>query len=193
MKKTPDKNDPEATTVDVASILGELHASFEHADSARSTALASLASARTARGYMLQRRRDDLASYLGAHAPEVTALEASVNMNARLVRTISLQSHVAAKPPPAAVPDETIVHGFVRDSAGQPVASVKVALAPPNGDVIATGTSGKDGHFVLRYKAKTKADVPDRIELRVHDKRQPTPIEVERGTGVAVLMVHLED
>jgi hypothetical protein len=192
MKKATTSNETTATA-DVASLITTLQAPLENADAERAASLAALASARTARGYMLQRKRDTLAATLGEQAPEVTALDASIKATAALATSLATQSSLAAKPPPAAAPDETIVHGFVRDSASKPVAGVKVALAQPKGDVLATTSSAHDGHFTLRHRAATKADIPDHIEVRVHDKRHPTPIELERGNGVAVIMVHLED
>lgn len=193
MKKTSTTTTDSATaTIDVAAVLSELQRPLADADEQRAASLASIASLRTARGYMMQRERDDLAATLGAAAPEVAALDATIKANTTLATKLSTLSGLAAKPPPVAADDETIVHGFVRDSASKPVAGVKVALAQPKGDVLATTSSAKDGHFTLRHKAATKADVPDRIEVRVHDKRHPTPIELERGTGVAIVLVHLE-
>jgi hypothetical protein len=191
MKKST--NNETSATTDVASLLSKLQAPLENADDDRAASLAGIASARSARGYMLQRKRDTLAGALGAHAPEVTALDAAIKANASIATSLHTQSSLAAKPPPAAAPDETIVHGFVRDSASKPVAGVKVALAQPKGEVLATTSSANDGHFTLRHKAATKADVPDRVEVRIHDKRHPTPIELDRGNGLSVILVHLED
>jgi hypothetical protein len=141
----------------------------------------------------MQRVRGDLAAALGAEAPAVTALDASIAANTAFATSLATQSSLAANPPQPAAPDETVVQGFVRDTASKPVSGVKVTMAQPKGDVLASTSSAKDGHFVLRHKAASKAEVPDRLEVRVHDKRHPTPIELERGSnGVAFVMVHLE-
>jgi hypothetical protein len=193
MKKSSNTADPGTASVDVAAILSELQRPLANADEMRAASLASLASARTARGYMMQGQRDALAAALGPSDPQVTALEASIKSNSAVATSLAMASSLAAHPLPPAADDETVVHGFVRDSASKPVAGVKVALAQPKGEVLATTSSAKDGHFVLRHKAATKAEVPERIELRVHDKRHPSPIELERGNGVAIALVHLED
>jgi hypothetical protein len=192
MKKTT-TTDQGGTTVDVASALTELQRPLTNADAMRAASLSSLASARTAVGNMMQLQRNNLAASVGANAAAVTALDASIKANSAVATSLSTQSGLAAKPPPTAADDETIVHGFVRDSASKPVAGVKVALAQPKGDVLATTSSAKDGHFTLRHKAATKAEVPDRIEVRVHDKRHPASIELDRGHGVAIVLVKLED
>lgn len=192
MKKTP--TDAEgATTVDVASILAELHAPFEHADAMRASSLGEMASARAARGYMLLRKRNELRAVLGAEAAPVAALESSINANAKLAKSLASLSNLAASPPPAPVPDEMIVHGFVRDAAGKPVAGVKVAIAYPGGETLTTASTRKDGHFTLRQKTGKSSASSDNFEVRVLDKRHPATLDVERGDGVAVLMVHLED
>jgi hypothetical protein len=187
------KQPPGTTNVDVASLVRALREPFETADADRAGTLERLANARTARGYMLQRKREDLAAALGPTAPAVTALDTSITANTRLAISLATFASLAAKPPPEAAPEETIVHGFVRDATGRPVAGVKVTLAQPKGGELATTSSARDGRFVLRHRAAAAAEVPGELELRVHDKRHPTPIDVDRGDGVAIVTVSLED
>jgi hypothetical protein len=70
---------------------------------------------------------------------------------------------------------------------------VKVALAQPKGEPLATTTTAKDGHFIVRTRATVKTEVPTAIELRIHDKGHPTPVELERGAnGVVFTTVYLK-
>jgi hypothetical protein len=191
IRKKPPRSD-EPTTVDVASILSALHRPFETADADRATSLASIANARVARGYMMKRVRDERALRLGVDAPEVVKLDAAIAANTELAVSLATESNLAATPQPTAAAGETIVRGFVRDAAGVAVEGVKLTLAEPKGDVLATTASAKDGHFVLRHETK-REKVPEKIEVRVHDKRHPDPIDLERGNGVVIVMVRLED
>jgi hypothetical protein len=78
MKKSTSNSADGTATFDVASILSELESPLQNADAARAASLADLASAQTARGYMLQVQRDTLAASLGTAAPQVTALDTSI-------------------------------------------------------------------------------------------------------------------
>jgi hypothetical protein len=182
-----------SVTFDASSIATMFEQMFSDADSLRAAALTNLANTRTARTVVMQRERDALAAKLGANAPEVTQLDAAIASDATLAKALGAQGAAAAHPPVTAADDETVVQGVVRDAAGKPASGVKLALAQPKGDVLATTSSAKDGHFVLRHKAVAKTEVPAKLELRVHDKRHPSPLEVERGaTGVSFVSVHLE-
>jgi Carboxypeptidase regulatory-like domain len=179
-------------TFDASSIARSFEQLFDDADSLRAAALTSLANTRTARTVVLQRERDQVAAKLGANAPEVAQLDAAITDDSALAKALAAQGAAAAQPPVTAAADETVVQGVVRDATGKPASGIKVSLAQPKGDVLATTSSAKDGHFVLRHKAAAKTEVPVTIELRIHDKRHATPIEVERGHGVAFVTVNLE-
>ena len=179
-------------TIDAATLVAEDDNAFANADAARVRVLGNLASLRTARTNVMQRVRTNLATKLGATAPEVAALDATLASDADLVKSLNAQHDLASKPAITAEPDETVVQGFVRDASGKGVGGVKLDLAQPKGEPVATVTTAKDGHFLLRHKAAAKADVPAKVEVRVHDKRHPTPIELERSTGVSFVTVNLE-
>jgi hypothetical protein len=181
-----------STTFDASTIATSFEQLFTDADALRAATLSNLANTRTARTVVMQRERDDLATKLGANAPEVTQLDAAIADDTTLAKSLAAQGAAAAQPPVTAAADETVVQGVVRDATGKPASGVKVSLAEPKGEVLATSSSAKDGHFVLRHKAAAKTEVPDKIELRVHDKRHPTPIELDRGNGVAFVTVNLE-
>ncbi|MEO8845439.1 MAG: carboxypeptidase-like regulatory domain-containing protein [Kofleriaceae bacterium] len=181
-----------SVTFDVSSVATSFEQLFGDADALRAAGLTSLANTRTARTVVMQRERDNVAATLGANAPEVTQLDAAIADDTALAKSLSAQGTAAAQPPVTAAADETVVQGVVRDATGKPASGVKVSLAEPKGDVLTTTSSAKDGHFVLRHKAAAKTEVADKIEVRVHDKRHPTPIELERGNGVAFVTVNLE-
>lgn len=182
-----------SVTFDAASIAKTFEQLFTDADTLRAAALTNLANTTTARTVVMQRQRDALAAKLGANAPAVTQLDTAISDDTSLAKALGAQGAAAAQPPVTAAADETVVQGVVRDAAGKPASGVKLSLAQPKGDVLATTSSAKDGHFVLRHKAAAKAEVPDKIEVRVHDKRHPTPVELERGAnGVSFIAVHLE-
>jgi hypothetical protein len=180
------------TTLDAATLVNQVESVFTDADALRASGATNLAMVRTARVNVLQRVRDGLAAKLGTNAPEVTTLDGAIADDTALATALSAQGDLASKPPVVADDHETVVQGFVRDAAGKAAAGVKVALAQPKGEPLATATTGKDGHFLLRARAGTKAEVPTAIELRVHDKRHPAPVELERGNGVVFTSVRLE-
>jgi hypothetical protein len=163
---------------------------FPAADAARAAAFKNLATVRTARVNVLQRVRDNTDP---ANAAALATLDARLTGDRALARNLATLGEIAAKPPVTADELETVVHGFVRDAEGRGVAGVKVALAVPKGEPLATATTDKDGHFVVRTRAATKPEIPDTIELRVHDRRHSSPVTLERGgTGVAFTTVRLE-
>lgn len=181
-----------SVTFDASQLASQLDAMFTTGDALRARVLGHLAQATTARSYLLERTRADLAARLGAHAPEVAKLDATIATATANATSLAAQSDLAARPTPTADPDETVIHGFVRDAENKPVAGVKLTLAEPKGTTKVTATSAKDGHFVLRHPAP-KPDTEHGLELRVHDARHPTPIELEHGAGgVTYLTVHLK-
>ena len=181
------------TSIDASTLVNQVDGLFSDADAARATGLTNLANVRTARTYVMQRVRTDLATKLGAQAPEVAALDTTIASDTALASSLAAQGELAAKPAVTADDHETVVHGFVKDAANKGAAGVKVALAQPKGDPLATTTTAKDGHFVVRARATVKTEVPTAIELRVHDKGHPTPVELERGaTGVVFTTVYLK-
>lgn len=101
-----------------------------------------------------------------------------------------MESTLATKTPPVAGTGETVVHGFVRDAAGKAVEGIKLTLAVPKGDALDSTASAKDGYFVLRFKVGREQ--PQQLELRVHDKRHPDPIDLEHGESTMFVMVRLE-
>lgn len=179
-------------TVDAATLVNQVEAIFTDADTLRASGATNLALVRNARANVMQRVRDNLATKLGSTAAEVTALDSAIAADTSFASALSAQGDLATKPPVAAADNETVVQGFVRDASGKAAAGVKVALAQPKGEPLATAVSGKDGHFVLRTRAATKAEIPTALELRVHDKRHPTPVELDRGNGVVFTSVRLE-
>ncbi|MFT3692982.1 MAG: hypothetical protein QM831_07565 [Kofleriaceae bacterium] len=183
------KSKPQASTtsLDASALVSEDATFTAGVDAARTDMLATVAAIRTARVATLQRAR---AKTTGEAA---TALDARIAADTAVMKSAVSQSDAATKPDVTADSHETVVHGFVRDANGKGVAGVKLDLAQPKGDPLASVVSGKDGHFVLRATAATKAEIPDKVELRVHDKRHPTPVELERGTnGVTFTSVSLE-
>ncbi len=182
---------PAATTIDLTALARSVLAPLEKADADRAANLASLANAHVARGYMMKRVRDRRAAKLGPSASEVVALDAALAANAELATTLAMESTMATKSPPVAGAGETIVYGFVRDPAGKPVEGVKLSVAPSKGKPLDDVESAKDGYFVLRFKVAREH--PAELELRVHDKRHPDPIGLDRGEPTRFVMVQLED
>ncbi len=185
------KSSPVAGTisVDAATLLDQIDGVFPAADVARAAAFTNLATIRTARTNVLQRVRDGLAPA----APEIAVLDAQLAEDRALATKLAALGEVAAKPPVTADDLDTVVHGFVQDAAGQAVAGVRIALAVPKGEPLATVTTGKDGYFVVRTRAATKPEIPSTLELRVPDNRHSSPITLERGrTGVAFTTIRLE-
>jgi hypothetical protein len=182
-----------SVTFDTASIANAFEKLFTDADALRAATLTSLANTRAARTVVMQRDRDALAAKLGVTAPEVAQLDATIADDSALAKALAAQGAAAAQPPVTAAATETVVQGVVRDGSGKPASGVKLSLAQPKGEVLATTSSASDGHFVLRSKAAAKAEVPDKLEVRLHDKRHPTPLELERSAnGVSFIVVHLE-
>ncbi len=176
-------------SVDAATLLDQIDGVFPAADAARAAAFANQATVRTARMNVLQRVRDNLAP----NAPELAMLDAKLAEDRELATKLAALGEVAAKPRVTADDLETVVHGYVRDAAGHGVGGVRLALAAPKGEPLATVSTGKDGHFVLRTRAATEREIPSTVELRVHDNRHSSPVTIERGaTGVAFTTVRLE-
>lgn len=182
---------PTATTIDLSALARAVLAPLDKADAERAADLASLANAHVARGYMMKRVRDRRAGKLGPSAPEVIALDAALAANTELATTLAMESRLATKPPPVAAAGETVVYGFVRDVAGRPVEGLKLSVAPPKGKVLDDAESAKDGYFVLRFKVAREHS--EELELRVHDKRHPDPIDLDLGEPTTFVMVRLED
>ena len=179
-------------TMDAATLINQVEAVFTDGDAARAAGSLNLATIRTARANVLQRVRDGIAARFGATAPAVAALDTRLAADTALATALEAQGELATKPRVTADDHETVVHGFVRDASGKAASGVKVALAQPKGEPLVTTTTAKDGYFLLCTRAATKGEVPTAIELRVHDKRHPTPVELERGTGVVFTTVRLE-
>lgn len=182
---------PAAITIDLTSLARAVLAPLDKADADRAANLSSLANAHLARGYVMKRVRDRRAAKLGPSAPEVIALDAVLIANTELATALAMESTLATKSPPIAAAGETVVYGFVRDPAGKSVEGVKLSVAPPKGRVLDDAESAKDGYFVLRFKVAREHLV--QLELRVHDKRHPDPIDLELGEPTTFVMVQLED
>lgn len=176
-------------SVDAATLVDQIDGVFPAADEARAAAFTNQATVLAARANVLQRVRDNLAP----DAPELATLDAKLGEDRALATKLATLGGVAAKPLVTANDLETVVHGFVRDAAGHGVGGVRVALAVPKGEPLASVTTAKDGHFVVRTRAATQDEIPNRFELRVHDDRHSSPVTFERGgTGVTFTTVRLE-
>jgi len=182
---------PTATTIDLSALARAVIAPLGKADADRAANLASLASAHVARGYMMKRVRDARAARLGPAVPEVAALDAALAANSELATALAMEGTLATKSPPVAAAGETVVYGFVRDATGMAVEGVKLTVVPARGKTLDDAESARDGYFVLRFTAAREHFA--QLELRVHDKRHPDPIDLDLGDPTTFVLVQLGD
>ena len=96
-------------------------------DQERAAALTDLADAREARAAVLAREKERLGRKLGPSHPRVLAIAGELDVNDALVRDLHLEAETAAMPDSVPAADRWLVHGHVRDAAGQGLAGLTVA------------------------------------------------------------------
>ncbi|MGN6105664.1 MAG: hypothetical protein ACTHU0_11210 [Kofleriaceae bacterium] len=166
-------------TIDFGELLRTGDRLFAAADQARASALGQLAGLRTARSYVLQRERAELAD-AGVSPDRLASLDGAIARTTELARSLAAQAELAGRSIPIAKPDEAIVYGFVRTADGRAASGVKLLLADAKGQVFDSSATDGDGHFQLRAILEK---VPRRLQLQVHHGNKPVVVEVDLVPG----------
>jgi len=152
----------------------ELDQTLQAADPVRADSLLRLQRVRTVRTKNQEREKLRLTEKLGGEHPRVMALQAKIDTNYQVARTLNLESVRARTEVPRVESDDWLVHGRVMSEQGQPVTGMRAALYDSSGCPIETCGSeitDKTGYFNLTIKNVGKnTRTPAEIKKKTADE-----------------------
>ena len=149
----------QAGDIPVETVAKTVAAQVDSLDPQRAAAFDHLQALRVVREQGYAREQKRLARKFGDDHARVTAVVERAQMNAGLRRDIGLEQARAAVEAPAVDKDGYVFHGFVRNTAGQGVPELTVALYDEKGEWVREmgfGCTDARGYFILRYQRAGK-------------------------------------